>query len=83
MDRTGPCRPIGVRPPGGNGGTDSIFSSLDRLGPSRLDRAGPWTRPARTVCKTLDTSILSVRCYNDIFHKYKNSYFQVKNKEIK
>jgi hypothetical protein len=28
-------------------------------------------------------SILFVRCYSDIFQKYKNSYFHVKNKEIK
>jgi hypothetical protein len=45
MDRTGPCpsRPVGVRPPGANGGTDSIFSNLDRVGPVRMDRAGSWT----------------------------------------
>jgi hypothetical protein len=36
-------RPVGVRPPGANGGTSLIFLSLDRLGPSRVDRAGPWT----------------------------------------
>jgi hypothetical protein len=35
-------RPVGVRPPGANGGTGSIFSHLDRLGPDRVDR-GPWT----------------------------------------
>jgi hypothetical protein len=36
-------RPVGVRPPGANGGTGSGFSNLDRLGPDRADRAGPWT----------------------------------------
>jgi hypothetical protein len=43
--RTGPDRPVGVRPPGANGGTGSVFSNLDRLGPDRLDRLdrGPWT----------------------------------------
>jgi hypothetical protein len=34
---------VGVRPPGANGGTDLVFSNLDRLGPDRVDRAGPWT----------------------------------------
>jgi hypothetical protein len=34
---------VGVRPPGANGGTGSVFSNLDRLGPDHLDRAGPWT----------------------------------------
>jgi hypothetical protein len=34
---------VGVRPPGANGGTDSGFLNLDRLGPDRTDRAGPWT----------------------------------------
>jgi hypothetical protein len=35
--------PVGVRPPVANGGMNSIFSNLDRLGPDRVDRAGPWT----------------------------------------
>jgi hypothetical protein len=39
----GPDRPVGVRPPRANGGTGSGFSNLDRLGPDRADRAGPWT----------------------------------------
>jgi hypothetical protein len=46
-DRTGPwtvsSRPVGVRTPGANSGTGSIFSNLDRLGLDRVDRAGPWT----------------------------------------
>jgi hypothetical protein len=48
-DRTGPwtvsSRPMGVRPPRANGGTGSIFSNLDHLGPDRepwtADRVGP------------------------------------------
>jgi hypothetical protein len=36
-------RPVGVRPPGANGGTGSVFSNLDRFGPDRVDCAGPWT----------------------------------------
>jgi hypothetical protein len=44
-DWTGPnrARPMGVRPPGANGGTGSVFSNLDRLGPAHVDRVGPWT----------------------------------------
>jgi hypothetical protein len=48
-DRTGPwtvpsCL-VGVRPLGANGGTGSIFSNLNRLGPAHMNRAGrgPWT----------------------------------------
>jgi hypothetical protein len=37
----GPSRPVGVRPPGTNGGTGSVFSNLDQLRPDRVDRAGP------------------------------------------
>jgi hypothetical protein len=65
-DQTGPwtvpSRPVGVRPPGANGGTSSVFSNLDRLGSDRVDR-GPFgtvnrpgldrTGPDRTVLNTL------------------------------
>jgi hypothetical protein len=37
-------RPVGVRPPGANNGTCSIFSNLDRLRPTHVDRG-----PSRTV----------------------------------
>jgi hypothetical protein len=48
MDRTEPDRTLLTRSgsaPVSNGGTDSIFLSLDRLGPSRMDRgpSDPWT----------------------------------------
>jgi hypothetical protein len=36
----GSSRPVGVRPPGANGGTGSVFSNFNRLGPNRMDR-GP------------------------------------------
>jgi hypothetical protein len=47
-NRTGPdrARPVpsrGFRPLGANGGTGSDFSNLDRIRPTRVDRAGPWT----------------------------------------
>jgi hypothetical protein len=50
--------PVGVRPPGANGGTDSVFSNLNRLESARVDRAGPWivrvwTGPDQTVFKSL------------------------------
>jgi hypothetical protein len=43
MDRTEPCRPVGVDDPrGANSGTSSIFPSFNRLEPSRMNRTGPW-----------------------------------------
>jgi hypothetical protein len=39
----GPSRFARVRPPWANGGTDSVFSNLDLLGSTRVDRAEPWT----------------------------------------
>jgi hypothetical protein len=39
--------------------------------------------PVQFLIALYNTSILPVRCYGDIFQKYKNSYFHVKNKEIK
>jgi hypothetical protein len=36
-------RLVGVRTPGANNGTGSVFSNLDRLGSGRVDRARPWT----------------------------------------
>jgi hypothetical protein len=39
--RIGPDGP--VRPPGVNGGTDSVFLNLDHIESDHMDRAGPWT----------------------------------------
>jgi hypothetical protein len=64
MDRNGPCRPVGVRPPGANGGIGSEFEP-PRTVPCEpcetIDREPPGfepdrTDPARIVCKTLTTT---------------------------
>jgi hypothetical protein len=36
-------RSVGVWSPKANGETDSIFSNMDRLEPTYVDRSGPWT----------------------------------------
>jgi hypothetical protein len=71
LDRIGPClsRPVAVRPPKVNAGTGSIFSSLDRLVPSRVVR-GPSRPMNQTVCKTLPRAGPKTNAFG-IFEQYK------------
>jgi hypothetical protein len=55
--------PVGVRPPEANGGTDSDFSNLDRLGPDRADRGPCGTVDRPSLDRTGPSSILYVGIY--------------------
>jgi hypothetical protein len=59
MDRIGSYRPVGVRSPEVNGGTDSNFPSLNRLGPPRVDRE-PTHRPPEFEPDRLQNTILAL-----------------------
>jgi hypothetical protein len=55
--------------------SDAISRSLCKLGDE--------CKTHKSIAYIVVTSILSMRCYDDVFLKYKNSYIHVKRKKIR